>query len=193
MINLIWVFLCSSAIIYSLLTGNVEFINKEILNAVYSGLNLCLDMAPIIILWMGIMSLASSSGLLEKFGKLIRPFLCKLFPSLNKNSKSLDYIASNIACNMLGMGSAATPFGLKAMASMQEENKNKDTASTAMITFLVLNTAGVTLIPTTTIALRMSHGSLNPTCIILPSIIATTVSSICGLTLDYIIRKKNKE
>lgn len=193
MINLIWVFLCGSAIIYSLLTGNVEFINKEILNAVYSGLNLCLDMAPIIILWMGIMSLASSSGLLEKSGKLIRPFLCKLFPSLNKNSKSLDYIASNIACNMLGMGSAATPFGLKAMASMQEENKNKDTASTAMITFLVLNTAGVTLIPTTTIALRMSHGSLNPTCIILPSIIATTVSSICGLTLDYIIRKKNKE
>lgn len=193
MINLIWVFLCGSAIIYSLLTGNVEFINKEILNAVYSGLNLCLDMAPIIILWMGIMSLASSSGLLEKFGKLIRPFLCKLFPSLNKNSKSLDYIASNIACNMLGMGSAATPFGLKAMASMQEENKNKDTASTAMITFLVLNTAGVTLIPTTTIALRMSHGSLNPTCIILPNIIATTVSSICGLTLDYIIRKKNKE
>ena len=193
MINLIWVFLCGSAIIYSLLTGNVEFINKEILNAVYSGLKLCLDMAPIIILWMGIMSLASSSGLLEKFGKLIRPFLCKLFPSLNKNSKSLDYIASNIACNMLGMGSAATPFGLKAMASMQEENKNKDTASPAMITFLVLNTAGVTLIPTTTIALRMSHGSLNPTCIILPSIIATTVSSICGLTLDYIIRKKNKE
>lgn len=193
MINLIWVFLCGSAIIYSLLTGNVKFINKEILNAVYSGLNLCLDMAPIIILWMGIMSLASSSGLLEKFGKLIRPFLCKLFPSLNKNSKSLDYIASNIACNMLGMGSAATPFGLKAMASMQEENKNKDTASTAMITFLVLNTAGVTLIPTTTIALRMSNGSLNPTCIILPSIIATTVSSICGLTLDYIIRKKNKE
>ena len=193
MINLIWVFLCGSAIIYSLLTGNVEFINKEILNAVYSGLYLCLDMAPIIILWMGIMSLASSSGLLEKFGKLIRPFLCKLFPSLNKNSKSLDYIASNIACNMLGMGSAATPFGLKAMASMQEENKNKDTASPAMITFLVLNTAGVTLIPTTTIALRMSHGSLNPTCIILPSIIATTVSSICGLTLDYIIRKKNKE
>ena len=193
MINLIWVFLCGSAIIYSLLTGNVEFINKEILNAVHSGLSLCLDMAPIIILWMGIMSLASSSGLLEKFGKLIRPFLCKLFPSLDKNSKSLDYIASNIACNMLGMGSAATPFGLKAMASMQEENKNKDTASTAMITFLVLNTAGVTLIPTTTIALRMSHGSLNPTCIILPSIIATTVSSICGLTLDYIIRKKNKE
>ncbi|MDY5873553.1 MAG: nucleoside recognition domain-containing protein [Bacilli bacterium] len=193
MINLIWVFLCGSAIIYSLLTGNAKFINKEILNAVYSGLNLCLDMAPIIILWMGIMSLANSSGLLEKFGKLIRPFLCKLFPSLNKNSKSLDYIASNIACNMLGMGSAATPFGLKAMASMQEENKNKDTASTAMITFLVLNTAGVTLIPTTTIALRMSHGSLNPTCIILPSIIATTVSSICGLTLDYIIRKKNKE
>ena len=192
MINLIWVFLCGSGIIYSLLNGNGEFINKEILNAVYSGLNLCLDMAPIIILWMGIMSLASSSGLLEKFGKLIRPFLCKLFPSLDKNSKSLDYIASNIACNMLGMGSAATPFGLKAMASMQEENTNKDTASTAMITFLVLNTAGVTLIPTTTIALRMAHGSLNPSCIILPSIIATTISSVCGLTLDYLIRRKNK-
>ena len=74
----------------------------------------------------------------------------------------------------------------------QEENKNKDTASPAMITFLVLNTAGVTLIPTTTIALRMAHGSLNPSCIILPSIIATTISSVCGLTLDYLIRRKNK-
>ena len=79
------------------------------------------------------------------------------------------------------------------MESMQEENQNKDTASTAMITFLVLNTAGVTLIPTTTIALRMSYGSLDPSCIILPSIIATTISSVCGLTLDYFIRKKNKE
>ena len=193
MINLIWVFLCGSAIIYSLLTGNVEFINKEILNAVYSGLNLCLDMAPIIILWMGIMSLASSSGLLEKFGKLIRPFLCKLFPSLNKNSKSLDYIASNIACNMLGMGSAATPFGLKAMASMQEENKNKDTASPAMITFLVLNTAGVTLIPTTVIAIRQAYGSVNPTDFMIYGIIGTLCSCVAGLILDRIYRCRNKK
>jgi len=93
---------------------------------------------------------------------------------------------------MLGLGSAATPFGLKAMEEMQKENKKKDTATEAMITFLVLNTGGVTLIPTTVIAIRIMHGSANPTEIIITSILATSVSSISGLLLDYIIRRRNK-
>ncbi len=193
MINVIWVFLVGSAIIYSLLTGGVAGINEAILNSVNSGLDIVFGMAPVIILWMGIMSLAEKSGLLENFSKIIRPILSRLFPSLPKDSPSLGYIASNIACNMLGMGSAATPFGLEAMKSMQEENLEKNVASEAMITFLVLNTSGVTIIPTTVIALRMSFGSFSPTSIIVPSIIATCISSVCGLSLDFIIRKRNKK
>lgn len=135
------------------------------------------------------MKIAEDAGLLDKFSKLLRPLMKRLFPSVNKDSKALGYIASNIAANMLGLGSAATPFGLKAMDELQKINDKKDTASTAMITFLVLNTAGVTLIPTTVLSMRVASQSINPTVIIIPGIIATFVSNIAGLILDYFIRR----
>lgn len=139
------------------------------------------------------MKIAEDSGLLNIFSRALNPLLSKLFPSIKKENKALGYIASNIAANMLGLGSAATPFGLKAMEELQKENPKKDTATEAMITFLVLNTAGVTLIPTTVIALRIMYKSANPTEIIITSIIATFISSASGLLLDYIIRRKNRQ
>ena len=192
MVSLIWLFLIGSGIIYSLFTGNMAFINNEILNSAEEAINLVLTMIPVLLLWMGVMNIADKSGLLDLFAKLLSPFLSKLFTSLKKDSKALGYVASNIACNVLGLGSVATPFGLKAMQEMQKENPKKDEASEAMITFLVLNTAGVTIIPTTVIALRNSYGSISSTAIIIPSIIGTAISSIAGLTLDYIIRSRKK-
>ncbi len=193
MVNIIWASLIVIAIVYSLLNGNIEIINNGILSHATSGVNLVIEMMPLIILWTGIMKIAESSGLLNSFSRVLNPILRRLFPSLPKEHKALGYIASNIAANMLGLGSAATPFGLKAMQELQKDNPKKDTASEAMITFLVLNTGGVTLIPTTVIALRMMAGSKAPTEIIITSILATMVSSISGLTLDYIIRRrKNK-
>ena len=192
MVSLIWLFLIGSGIIYSFFTGNMAFINNEILNSAEEAINLVLTMIPVLLLWMGVMNIADKSGLLDLFAKLLSPFLSKLFTSLKKDSKALGYVASNIACNVLGLGSVATPFGLKAMQEMQKENPKKDEASEAMITFLVLNTAGVTIIPTTVIALRNSYGSISSTAIIIPSIIGTAISSIAGLTLDYIKKKKKK-
>ena len=192
MVNIIWASLIFIAIIYSFFTGNIETINNGILTHATSGINLILEMMPLIVLWTGIMKIAEDSGLLEIFSRALNPLLSKLFPSLNKDHKALGYIASNIAANMLGLGSAATPFGLKAMEELQKDNPKKDTATEAMITFLVLNTGGVTLIPTTVIALRMMYGSSNPTEIIITSILATTVSSFSGLMLDYMIRRKNR-
>ena len=192
MVSLIWLFLIGSGIIYSFFTGNMTFINNEILNSAEEAINLVLTMIPVLLLWMGVMNIADKSGLLDLFAKLLSPFLSKLFTSLKKDSKALGYVASNIACNVLGLGSVATPFGLKAMQEMQKENPKKDEASEAMITFLVLNTAGVTIIPTTVIALRNSYGSISSTAIIIPSIIGTAISSIAGLTLDYIIRSRKK-
>ncbi len=192
MVSVIWVFLIFIAIIFSLLTGNIETINNGILTHAKSGMNLILEMMPLIILWTGIMKIAENSGLLNVFSRFLNPLLSKLFPSLKKDHKALGYIASNIAANMLGLGSAATPFGLKAMEELQKDNPKKDTATEAMITFLVLNTGGVTLIPTTVIALRIASGSANPTEIIITSILATAVSSISGLVLDYIIRRRNR-
>lgn len=192
MINKLWGFFIIIGIIVMISTENIEALNDTILNSSKSGINMVLDLIPVIVLWSGIMKIAENSGLLNKVAKVFRPLLSKLFPTLKKDSKALGYITSNIAANALGLGNAATPFGLKAMEEMQKENDNKDTASDAMITFLVLNTSGVTIIPTTVIALRMMHGSTGPEEIIIPAILATICSSIAGLTFDYFKRRKNR-
>jgi len=192
MVNIIWAILIFVAIIYSFITGNIDTINNGILTHATSGFNLILEMMPLIVLWTGIMKIAEEAGLLQIFSRILNPILSKLFPSLRKDDKALGYIASNIAANMLGLGSAATPFGLKAMEELQKNNPKKDTATEAMITFLVLNTGGVTIVPTTVIALRLMHKSANPSEIIITSILATTVSSVSGLLLDYSIRRRKK-
>lgn len=193
MVGYIWAFLIGIGIIYSLCTGNINIINESILTNANEALDLILNLLPIIVLWTGILKIAEESGLLDKFAKFLNPVLKKIFPDIPKDNKALGYISSNIAANMLGLGSAATPAGLKAMNELQKINKEKNTASTPMITFLILNTAGVTLIPTTILALRVAYKSSNPSAIILPAIISTVCSSIAGLTLDYFIRKKNKK
>jgi spore maturation protein A len=190
MVSYIWAFLIISGILFSLFTGNIEIINTTILNSGSKSLELLIAIIPVVVLWSGIMKIAEKSGLLHSFAKTLRPLFAKLFPSIPKDHPALGYISSNIAANMLGLGSAATPFGLKAMSELQKINDKKDTASDAMITFLVLNTAGVTLIPTTVLAMRQSFSSTNPAVIIIPGIIATLASNICGLLLDHYIRSR---
>lgn len=191
MINKIWAGFIIIGILYSLLTGNIEVINNEILDCTKTSLDLIMKIFPVMALWLGIMKIAETSGLLSKLSEKLSPVLGKLFPEIPKNHESLSLIASNIIANMAGLGNAATPFGLKAMQSLQEINEKKDTASRSMITFLVLNTSGVTIIPTTIISLRLLYGSLNPTEIVLPCIIATFFSSLFGLLLDrYLGGKK---
>ena len=192
MVNIIWFILIAIGIIYSILTGNISLINDEIILSGKSAFNLIISMLEVTVLWMGLLKIAETSGLLNKIAKIISPILSKLFPDVPKNHESLDYISSNVAANMMGLGSAATPFGLKAMQSLQNININKKEASDAMITFLVLNTSGVTIIPTTVIALRLAYNSINPAEIIITSIIATIISSISGLTLDYLIRRHHR-
>lgn len=192
MVNYIWFFLIIIGIVFSFFTGNIDVINNSILTNGTKALELIMSILPIIVLWTGIMRIAEEAKLLDKFAKLVEPLLSKLFPDVPRNNKALGFIASNIAANMMGLGSAATPFGLKAMQELQKINPDKEVASTPMITFLVLNTAGVTLVPTTVLALRIATGSGNPSEIIMPGIIATVCSSIGGLLLDYIIRKRRK-
>ena len=193
MVSYIWLFLILIGIGFSALMGNLDTINDSILTNGTKALDLMLSILPIIVLWTGIMKIAEVSGLLRKFAKLMEPILSRLFPSVPKDNPALGFIASNIAANMMGLGSAATPFGLKAMSELQKINDKKDTASVAMITFLVLNTAGVTIVPTTVLALRIATGSQNPSEIILPGVIATFCSSIGGLLLDYFIRRRNNK
>ena len=190
MVSILWLFLIAMGILYAFLNGNISIINDSILANGNKAFELILSFLPTIVLWTGIMKIAEDAGLLVKFAKLLHPILSRLFPSVSKDNKALGYISSNIAANMLGLGSAATPFGLKAMAELQKINPKKDTASEAMITFLVLNTAGVTIIPTLIIALRLGYGSNNPTEIITPAILSTMCSSIAAILVDYCIRRK---
>ncbi len=190
MVTYIWLFFIVIGSLTFVISGNIGELNTFILNGGKDGIELLVEMMPLLVLWTGIMQIAEDSLLLDEFAKFLRPLLCKLFPSLPKNHPALGYIASNIGANALGLGSAATPFGLKAMECMQKDNKNKDEATEAMVTFLVLNTGGVTVVPTTVIALRIMHGSTNPSEIIITSILATLCSNVSGLIYDYYKRRK---
>lgn len=192
MINKIWGFFIIIGIIYCLLTNNLTFLNNEIMGSAKDSFNMVVDMFPVIALWLGIMNIANESGLLDKMSKLFMPVLKFLFPDIPRDHESLRYISSNIIANMLGLGNAATPFGLKAMKSLQSINGKKDTASRSMVTFLVINTAGVTIIPTTVIALRMRYGSNDPMEILGPTIIVTFISLLFGILVDRVLwRRKN--
>ncbi|NLL01886.1 MAG: spore maturation protein [Mollicutes bacterium] len=191
MVNIIWGVFILVGIVYSLINGNIMEINNVILQSGKDGFNLIKEIAPLLVIWMGLMRIAETSGLIKRIAEIMTPILSKLFPKIPKGHESIGYIASNVAVNMAGLDSAATPFGLKAMEKLQELNTDKKRATTSMITFLVLNTAGVTLIPTTIISLRMMYGSENPTIVIPACLIATLSAQIGGLTLDYLIRRKN--
>ena len=156
-------------------------------------IELILTMMPVVCLWLGIMNIAKKSGLLDRLAKLLTPALKIIFPEIPKNHPAFSYISINIIMNMLGVGNAATPFGLKAMKSLQELNNEKDTASRSMITFIILNTAAVTIIPTTIISLRILNKSINPMSIVPYIIITSTLSCTIGLILDrlyYLVIRK---
>ena len=186
MVKLIWFNLIFIGLIFSFLTQNN--ITETLLKVPNETLNLSMQIFPNIALWLGIMKIAEKSGLIDKLSKITSKIIKPLFKEIPENHKSLGYISSNIIINMLGIGNAATPIGLKAMKSLQELN-NKDEASSSMITFLVLNTSGLTLIPTTILSLRTFYNSKDPSKIILPCIIVTLLSTIVSLIIDYIFRK----
>lgn len=191
MINYIFGFFFIIGITYSFIK-NIN-ISEVMLVASNTSIELIFSIIPVICLWMGIMNIARKSGLMDKMARFLTPGLKIIFPEIPKDSPCFSYIGTNIIMNMLGLGNAATPFGLKAIKEMQELNKEKDRATRSMITFLVLNTASVTIMPTTIISLRMMYGTLNPEKIIPYIIITSSLSCLVGLILDrifYMVMKR---
>ena len=182
MINYIFASFFIIGIFYSFITGTN--ISNEMLTSSSKAIDLIFTIIPIMCLWLGIMNIAKKSGLLDKLSKFLTPLLKIIFPEIPKNNPAFSYISINIIMNMLGVGNAATPFGLKAMKELQELNQKKDTASRSMITFIILNTAAVTIIPTTIISLRILNKSINPMEIVPYIIITSTLSCTIGLILD---------
>lgn len=193
MMNIIWPAFIILSFVYALLTGRVNEINNGIFKSVAEAVELSLTFLGTICLWNGIMEIVKRTTLMEKLTKLLNPIIKLLFPELKNNQQAKAEISMNMIANILGLGNAATPLGLKAMKTLQKENAKKDTLSNSMAMFIVLNTASLQLIPTNVIAIRTSLNSSNPTQIILPVWGATIVAAIVGVTATKIIMKKIKQ
>lgn len=192
MINKLWIFFIISGSFFLIINGKADVLNSQILSSGKTTLDLILQIFPLLAIWLGIMNVARESGLLKKASNFLSPFLSRIFPEIPHGHESLGLISSNIIANMFGLGNAATPFGLKAMESMQKLNEKKDEATRSMITFLVINTCGVTLIPTTIISLRMMHDSTEPTSIVAPTILVSFLSLVIGLIIDRLFSRRGK-
>lgn len=192
MLNIIWPVFIILSFIYALIIGRVNEVNSGIFESAKDAVELSITFLGTICLWNGIMEIVKKTTLMNKLTKLLYPALKFLFPDLKNNEKAKAEISMNIIANVLGLGNAATPLGLKAMKTMQNDNKKKDTLSNPMAMFIVLNTASLQLIPTNVIAIRTSLGSQNATQIIFPVWGATVVAAIVGIIATKIIIKKIK-
>ena len=184
MINYIFGIFIIVGVVYGFFTGSIQSINESLLSSGSVAIEMILKMIPLLCLWLGIMKIAEVSGLLARMSVFFSKVLHPLFPELKKGGDAISYIASNIVMNMLGLGNAATPFGLKALECIQNDNPNKDTATRSMITFLVINTASVTIIPTTVISFRILNNSNDPTEIVGACFVATVLSCLFGIVMD---------
>lgn len=183
MINYIWGVFIVLGVIISIIKRDPNLTNNLITSGT-KGIDMIINLVPLMCLWLGTMKIADSSGLLNIISNKLSKIIRVIFPEIPKGDPAIAYISSNIVMNMLGLGNAATPFGIKAMTRLKELNNNSDVASRSMITFLVINTSSVTIIPTTVISLRIASGSNNPTEIITACIITTFLSSFIGLLID---------
>ena len=192
MLNILWPISIILSVIYSIIFGNIEALNTGIFAALSDAVEISITFLGTICLWTGIMEIAKKTTLINKLNKLLRPVINFLFPDLKNNNLAKQEISMNMIANILGLGNASTPLGIKAMKTMQKENKRKDTLTNSMMMFIVINTASIQLIPTNVIAIRTSLNSQNPTSIILPVWIATIIAGITGIFFTKILIKRVK-
>ncbi|WP_058303800.1 nucleoside recognition domain-containing protein [Gorillibacterium timonense] len=190
MVNYIWLFFLVVGFVVAAVQGNIDVVTKAVFEGAENGVTVSLGLISILTFWMGMMRIAEDGGLIQALSKLLRPVVRFLFPSVPINHPAAGYIMSNMSANLLGLGNAATPMGIKAMQELQKLNPDKDRASPAMSTLLALNTASITLIPTTLIAIRMNLHSGNPAEIIGTTLLATAVSTLAAIVVDRWYRKR---
>jgi spore maturation protein A len=190
MVNLIWLFFIVIGFVVAAIQGNIELVTEAVFDGAKTGVTVCFGLISILVLWLGIMRIAEDAGLLQKLAVLLRPFVRFLFPSIPHDHPAIGYIMSNMSANILGLGNAATPMGIRAMQELQKLNPNKEIASPAMCTLLALNTSSITLIPTTLIAIRMNYHSLNPAEIVGTTLLATLISTMAAILVDKWYRRR---
>lgn len=192
MINWIWLGLITLGVIVAAFTGRMKELTDAAFDAAKTAVTLSIGLIGIMALWLGLMRIAEESGAVRFIARLLRPIMRRLFPDVPAEHPAMGSMLANIAANMLGLGNSATALGLKAMQDLQSLNKGSTTASNAMVTFLVINTTSVTVIPATVIALRASAGSSNPTSIIGTTIIATACSTVVGVISAKLLQRTKR-
>ena len=173
----------------SVLSGNGEAMSNDIISSIESTVTFVVGLTGLMCFWCGVMKVAQNSGFTEKLAKLMKPILKIIFKDAAKDEKVLGAIVMNITANMMGLGNAATPFGIKAMEEMDRLNTKKGVASNDMALFLVLNAACIQLVPSTVLSIRAAAGSTNPGAIILPAIISTGTAAIVGVICCKILQR----
>lgn len=199
MLNYIWAFMIIIGIVTAAFTGQMEAVSSGILDSAKEAISLCIVMLGVVGMWTGVMKIAENTGLVRQLTKLLRPILRLLFPQIAEEEPVMGYIASNMIANLLGLGWASTPTGLKAMKELHEIHKRRcretggdpNAASDEMCMFMVINISSLQLIPINMIAYRSQYGSVHPGLIILPGLAATTVSTLVGILYGIWKSKRN--
>ena len=187
MLNILWVIMIAGGIFFAAFHGTMGQITESFISSSTEAVNLCIFMLGVIGVWNGMMEIAVKSGLMKKIAKTMYPFIHWLFPDIPPRHKANEYIAANMAANILGLGWAATPAGLKAMRELQKLEEGGGRASDMMCAFLVLNISSLQLVPISMIAYRSQYGSVNPAAVVLPAICATMISTIAGIVFIKIM------
>jgi spore maturation protein A len=188
MINYIWLFMLLSGVVAAIAQGRIDLVTTASLTGAKEAVAVCIGLISILVFWLGMMRIAQDAGLLEKLARILKPVAKFLFPSVPTDHPAMGYILSNMSANLFGLGNAATPMGLKAMEELQKLNPDPKVATPAMCTLLALNTSGLTLVPTTLIGIRMKYGSVDPTDIIGPTLLATFIATSIAILLDRYYR-----
>ena len=190
MLNKIWPFFIIISFIYAIYSGNFSNINNAIFESADQTVELCLTMFGTLCLWNGIMKIAIKTSMIEKLTKFLKPVISFIFPEIKNDKKISKEISMNMVANILGLGNAATPLGLKAMESMQKTNADKSKLSNPMAMFILINTASLQIVPTTVISIRSSLGSQEPTKIIFAVWIATIAAFSTAIIAGKLLIKK---
>jgi spore maturation protein A len=189
MLNYIWFALMAIALIVAAFSGTADAVTKGAIDSARTAVEISLGLVGIMTLWLGMMRVAEAAGMVALLGRMLRPITRLIFPEVPPDHPANGAIIMSIAANMLGLNNAATPLGIKAMEELQELNPDKETATNPMVTFMALNTAGVQLIPATMIGVLVAAGSQNPTAIIAPTLIATSIGTVAAILAAKVLQR----
>ena len=188
--NCIWLFLIIVSFIFAAINGKIEDVVDAMLKSSQNAVTIAFSLIGIMAFWLGMVKIAKNSGLINIFSHLISPIMKLIFKDVKKDSEAFSNIALNFSANALGLTNAAPPFGIKAMEDLQKENKgDKKVATNSMCTLLAINTAGFQLVPASVLAILVASGAKNPTEIILPVLIVTSISFISAIIISKILER----